>query len=201
MTAKRDVTGRRPEKKFSTTLSSEEESTLSKLVEKTGGFSACMGCGGTDLSIACNTPRMYSCRECSYLGAPIIFKDLGAYKKFFRNKRLKHNMGVDQEEANTFLAKPYPGTGKKNPVLALTASLVLPGAGQVYLGEQRKAWAILVLAFIAYVSMSVLVIGRNLLSENIMWLLNTPFLILYIIIIYASMDAYFSASRNRVEAR
>ncbi len=76
---------------------------------------------------------------------------------------------------------------RKNPSAAVLLSLVLPGSGQIYVGERSKA---VVIFF-----MDLGVISSSLLSSSLIAKIFIG-LIYFFIIVHASIDAYKSARGN-----
>ena len=72
-----------------------------------------------------------------------------------------------------------PAAGEKNAGLAALASLIIPGAGQVYNGQIAKGLIIMVLNVISFLSIAVLI-----------GFITTP-----VIYIYAIYDAYQTAEK------
>lgn len=135
--------------KQKTHLSEQEKSVVTRLLKKDREFMCCANCGSIDLSFpptnvdaligAGSLPRRYYCRECEYEGLPLLFDDLSAYEKFYRLRREKYNKGVDLLVADRLLSGKFGTDPVKKPYVAALLSLLIPGLGQAYNGEKKKA--------------------------------------------------------------
>ena len=130
-------------------LSEQEKSVVSGLLKKDKEFMCCANCGSIDLTFpptnvdaligAGSLPRRYYCRECEYEGLPLLFDNLPAYEKFYKLRREKYNNGEDLLVADRLLSGNFGSEPVKKPYVAALLSLLIPGLGQAYNGQKKKA--------------------------------------------------------------
>lgn len=188
--------------KQKTRLSEQEKSVVSGLLKKDKEFMCCANCGSIDLTFpptnvdalvgAGSLPRRYYCRECEYEGLPLLFDHLSAYEKFYSLRREKYNKGEDLLIADRLLSGKFGTDPVKKPYVAALLSLLIPGLGQAYNGEKKKAD--LLFSLFAFVVLFGIVFGM--LMQNAGALLFTMYSLI-ILCVFAFIDAYIVAKTKK----
>ena len=183
-------------------LSEQEKSVVSGLLKKDKEFMCCANCGSIDLTFpptnvdaligAGSLPRRYYCRECEYEGLPLLFDNLPAYEKFYKLRREKYNNGEDLLVADRLLSGNFGSEPVKKPYVAALLSLLIPGLGQAYNGQKKKAD----LFFGLFVLICLFVVVFGLLMHNLMSLQLTVYSLLLLGAI-SFCDAYIVAKTKK----
>ena len=192
--------GPKPKNKLSTVLSEADRSSALGSIKSKGELKSCMNCGGTNLSmppisvdasvVAYRAAQKYYCKDCGYEGAPIVFRDFSTFEKFYNSKRLKYNMGVEQQEADYLLSSSFADeTRRKSPFVAAVASFFIPGFGQAYAGAKTKAWFFFIAAVLLYLLSFVSMISSN--YEFASYFSAA----IVLVMLFSSIDAYITARK------
>jgi hypothetical protein len=192
--------GPKPKNKLPTVLSEGDKSSALGSIKGKGELKSCMNCGGTNLSmppinvdasvVAYRATQKYYCTDCGYEGAPIVFRDFSTFEKFYRSKRLKYNMGVDQQEADYLLSSSFADeTRRKGPFVAAVASFLIPGLGQAYAGAKTKAWLFFSLAVLLYL------LSFGLVIFSLLDFASYFSIAIVLVMVFSSIDAYITAGK------
>jgi hypothetical protein len=181
-----------------TGLSEQEKSVVTSLLKKDKEFMCCANCASIDLTFpptnvdallgAGSLPRRYYCRECEYEGLPLMFDKLSAYEKFYSLRREKYNKGEDLLVADRLLSGNFGTDTVKKPYVAALLSLLIPGLGQAYNGEKKKADFL----FALFVLISLFGVVFGMLMQNPRALLFTLYGLM-LLCAFAFIDAYIVA--------
>jgi hypothetical protein len=188
--------------KQKTHLSEQDKTVVSCLLNKDKEFMCCANCGSIDLAFpptnvdalvgAGSLPRRYYCRECEYEGLPLLFDKIPAYEKFYSLRREKYNKGEDLLVADRLLSGNFGSERVKKPYVAALLSLLIPGLGQAYNREKKKADFLF--ALFAFITLFGIVFG--LLMQNRGALLFTLYSLL-LLCAFALIDAYIVAKTKK----
>jgi hypothetical protein len=183
-------------------LSEQEKSVVSGLLKKDKELMCCANCASIDLTFpptnidaivgAGSLPRRYYCRECEYEGLPLIFDKLSSYEKFYSLRREKYTKGEDLLIADRLLSGNFGSEPVKKPYVAALLSLLIPGLGQAYNGEKKKAE----LLFALFALIVIFGIGLGMLMQNEGVLLFTLYGLM-LLFVFAFIDAYIVAKTKK----